>query len=351
MLKNIILEDTINVKNATLNLNKGKIKVKPPQLGINRLNVDYTPYAPTPSKFLNYLNELFTLEEITVLQEYLGYILIPTLKGQKILLITGSGGEGKSTLLEVIKNILGNAIQEKEFNKMFTNTFGFTNVEGKLVVCDDDMPQINSNIVNQLKKFVTNNTILLENKNKDEREVKHNARFIGLGNSLFNSKLILDDALIRRLIVLEVKPKPKNSIIIRDLYKELLKEKEGIFNWMLEGLIRLSSNGFNFSYNNQMSNIVKDLFNSDSGYIHKFLKDESYITFQEEFKEHSQDLYDTYIIWCAKTSGNVPVSKDKFFLDLARVSNLYNISGNHTFEKDGKRAKGYKGIKIVKGGI
>ena len=38
------------------------------------------------------------MDDILTLQEYLGYCLIPSTKGQKMLIITGKGGEGKSRI-------------------------------------------------------------------------------------------------------------------------------------------------------------------------------------------------------------------------------------------------------------
>ena len=35
-------------------------------------------------------------EDIPTLQEFLGYCLLPTTKGQKMLMLIGKGGEGKA---------------------------------------------------------------------------------------------------------------------------------------------------------------------------------------------------------------------------------------------------------------
>lgn len=49
----------------------------------NRLAVAYNPDAPTPKKWLQFLSELLQPEDIPTLQEFLGYCLLPTTKGQK----------------------------------------------------------------------------------------------------------------------------------------------------------------------------------------------------------------------------------------------------------------------------
>ncbi|MEI3238881.1 MAG: hypothetical protein V8S32_02280 [Lachnospiraceae bacterium] len=46
--------------------------------------------------WLRFLSDLLEAEDILTLQEYLGYCLIPTNRGQVMMLLKGNGGEGKS---------------------------------------------------------------------------------------------------------------------------------------------------------------------------------------------------------------------------------------------------------------
>lgn len=59
----------------------------------NRLSVSYNPAAPKPLRWLQFLSELLEEDDILTLQEYLGYCLIPSTKGQKMLMLIGRGGE------------------------------------------------------------------------------------------------------------------------------------------------------------------------------------------------------------------------------------------------------------------
>ena len=63
------------------------------ELCLNRLPVEYQPDAPAPNKWLEFLDGLLIPEDILTLQEYLGYLLIPSTKAQKMLVMTGKGGE------------------------------------------------------------------------------------------------------------------------------------------------------------------------------------------------------------------------------------------------------------------
>ena len=112
--------DRIHVANGTYYLDGHFDPEK--QFCLNRLKVAYNEDAPKPERFLAFLNDLLYPEDIPTLQEYMGYCLIPTNKAQKMMIITGNGGEGKSRLGLVMRSILGdnmstNSIQSVERNR------------------------------------------------------------------------------------------------------------------------------------------------------------------------------------------------------------------------------------------
>lgn len=97
--------DRIHVVNGTLFLDGSFTEEK--SYCNNRLSVAYLPDAPPPVRWLRFLSELLVPEDIPTLQEYMGYCLLPTTKGQKMLLMIGKGGEGKSRIGLVMRSLLG----------------------------------------------------------------------------------------------------------------------------------------------------------------------------------------------------------------------------------------------------
>lgn len=91
-----IFLDRIHVKNGTYFLDGTFTDKK--DFCRNRLPIAYNPDAPKPETWLRFLSELLNDEGIPTLQEFMGYCLIPSTKGQKMLIITGKGGEGKSRI-------------------------------------------------------------------------------------------------------------------------------------------------------------------------------------------------------------------------------------------------------------
>ena len=105
----------------------------------NRLTVAYNPDAPIPQKWLQFLSELLQPEDIPTLQEFLGYCLLPTTKGQKMLMLIGKGGEGKSRIGLVMRSLLGDSMNTTSIQKVESNRFSRADLENKLLMVDDDM--------------------------------------------------------------------------------------------------------------------------------------------------------------------------------------------------------------------
>lgn len=91
-----LYQDRIHVANGTYYLNGTFSPEK--DFCRNRLPVAYNPDAPQPVTWLHFLSQLLEPEDILTLQEFMGYCFIPSTKGQKMLLLIGKGGEGKSRI-------------------------------------------------------------------------------------------------------------------------------------------------------------------------------------------------------------------------------------------------------------
>ena len=89
--------DRIHLEDGTLYFNGCFVDIKESVVR-TRLPVRYNPYAPKPERWLSFLDELLYPEDIPTLQEFIGYCLIPSNKGQRMMIIKGNGGEGKSQI-------------------------------------------------------------------------------------------------------------------------------------------------------------------------------------------------------------------------------------------------------------
>ena len=145
--------DRIHVANGTLFLDDTFTEAK--EYCRNRLTVTYIPDTPTPERWLSFLHELLDAEDIPTLQEYMGYCLIPTTKAQKMLMLVGKGGEGKSRIGAVLRAILGDNMVNGNLNKVETNRFARADLEHALLMVDDDMKTEGLPQTNYLKSIIT----------------------------------------------------------------------------------------------------------------------------------------------------------------------------------------------------
>ena len=133
-----IEQDCIHLQNGVYHLPDGTFQ-ESRLFCQNRLPVKYDPKAASPDRWLTFLHELLDDADIPTLQEYLGYCLIPSTKGQKMMLIVGKGGEGKSRIGLVLKRLMGDAASNGSVQKVENNRFARADLERRLLMIDDDM--------------------------------------------------------------------------------------------------------------------------------------------------------------------------------------------------------------------
>lgn len=147
-------EDKIHLSNGTLKLDGCFIEGKPDVVR-NRLPVAYRPDAPKPTVWLSFLSELLHPEDIPTLQEFIGYCLIPSNKGQRMMIIKGNGGEGKSQIGVVLSALFGSNMRDGSIGKVSENRFARADLEHILLCVDDDMRIEALRQTNYVKSIVT----------------------------------------------------------------------------------------------------------------------------------------------------------------------------------------------------
>ena len=148
-----IREDRIHFCNGTYHLDGSFTETK--EWTMNRLPVRYNPDAPVPERWLSFLDDLLEKEDIPALQEFMGYAMIPSNRGQKMLLMIGKGGEGKSRIGRGLRAILGDNMNTGSIQKLENDRFNRADQEGKLLFMDDDMRTEALPSTNNIKSIVT----------------------------------------------------------------------------------------------------------------------------------------------------------------------------------------------------
>ena len=236
-----IHEDRLHVANGTLFLNGEFTEHK--EFCRNRLPVKYNPDAPQPYAWLHFLSELLENEDVLTLQEYLGYCLLPTNRGQTMMLLKGNGGEGKSRIGVVMQKMLGDNLKNGSIAKIERSPFARADLEHQLVMVDDDMKMEALKSTHYLKSLITAEMPMdLERKGEQSYQGEMYVRFLAFSNGDLESLYDHSDGFYRRQLILSVKKKPLDREDDPFLADKLCAEIEGIFLWCLDGLRRLIGN-------------------------------------------------------------------------------------------------------------
>lgn len=100
----------VNCPDSVINLENGEISEHSPDLYMTRMLGTSIPENPKkPEKWLNFLNQIFNgdKELIRYVQKALGYSLSGLTTEQCVFFLYGTGRNGKSTFLEIVRLILG----------------------------------------------------------------------------------------------------------------------------------------------------------------------------------------------------------------------------------------------------
>ena len=191
----------IYLANGTLNLN-GSFQEGKPEVVRNRLPVRYNPKAAQPTHWLRFLSDLLYPEDIPTVQEFIGYCLIPSNKGQRMMVIKGRGGEGKSQIGVVLSRLFGTNMKDGSIGKISENRFARADLEHILLCVDDDMRMEALRQTNYVKSIVTaQGQMDLERKGKQSYQGWMYARLLAFSNGDLQALYDRSDGFYRRQLV------------------------------------------------------------------------------------------------------------------------------------------------------
>lgn len=310
------------------------------------MNVRYKENQSEPKVFLQFLRDMLEDEDIVTLQEYLGYCLIPSTRGQSMLFIIGNGGEGKSRIGFVMKHIFGDSMIESKLHRLETDRFSRANLQNKLLMIDDDMQLEALTSTGYIKNLITAETpVDIEVKGQQSFQAEIYSRFLCFSNGSPKALYDRTDGFGRRLIILTTKLIPKDRIIDRYIADKMIAEKDLIFKWLFEGLQRLIKNNYCFTVSDKSKQNVSDLMSENCNVI-DFLADNDTVKFGKEYKTASMDLYMTYSRWCDENALTA-MKRDTVINWLKANQRKYDIKyDGNVRNHENRRVRGFSGIYV-----
>lgn len=338
--------DRVHLSNGTLFLD-GTFLPGKPEIVRNRLPVAYNPNAPRPKRWLSFLNDLLYPEDIPTLQEFLGYCLIPSNAGQRMLILKGSGGEGKSQIGAMLASLFGSNMKDGSIGKISENPFARADLEHTLLMVDDDMRLDALRQTNYVKSIVTaQGKMDLERKGQQSYQGWMYARLLAFSNGDLQALYDRSNGFYRRQLVLETKKKPAGRVDDPFLAKKLKEEREGIFFWAFEGLQRLAANSFRFT-ESARARENREAAKQDGNNASAFLESDGYIRLKADGSISSKDLYAIYRMWCDE-NGLSPLKPRSFSDALVANAGKYHLEHcNNVTNAAGRRVRGFLGIEAV----
>ena len=338
--------DKIHLANGTLHID-GTFTPEKSEIVRVRLPVEYNPDAPEATTWFSFLNELLYPEDLPTLQEFIGYCLIPSNKGQRMMIIKGNGGEGESQIGAVLGALFGNNMKDGSIGKISENRFARADLEHILLCVDDDMRMEALRQTSYVKSIVTaQGKMDLERKGKQNYQGWIFSRLLAFSNGDLQALYDRSDGFYRRQLVLTTKEKPANRMDDPYLAEKMKKEAEGIFLWAFEGLQRLIRQNFKFSESSRIK-ANRENVKRDNNNVLEFLESEGYICFRTDASASSKELYDSYRLWCEENS--MPALKSRSFSDaLISVQTKYSLEHCNTIKNSaGRRVWGFTGVEVI----
>ena len=298
----------------------------------------YDPGAPTPRRWLAFLDELWPddPDAIMTLQDYFGYVLSGRTDLQKILLLIGPTRSGKGTIARVLTGLVGRGhVAGPTLASLGTN-FGLQPLLGKplAIVSDARLGGDASQVVERLLSISGEDTLTVDRKYRTQWTGPIPARFLIISNELpgFGDA---SGAIAARFIVLMMTRSWRHHENVK-LTRELLTELPGILSWSLDELDRLTQRGY-LTEPSSSADAVRALQDRVSP-VSAFVRDRC----QHGGEVEISDLFGAWREWCEET-GHRPGSVQSFGVKVrAAIPVLKTITG-----RDGEsRTRRYIGLSL-----
>jgi len=298
----------VNVRNGLYNVMDGSFKAHTADYySTVQISADYDPSAQCP-QFLEFLSGILPEDEVFLLQEIFGYLLIPVNKAQKSFVFVGAPNAGKSTLLSIAQEVLLGSDNVSNIPwQSLGDRFNKAELFGKLANIFADLPSKSIDDGGMFKSLTGEDYVTAERKNKDPFNFRPYARLLFSCNDIPKNYSDRSDGFYRRLIIIRfdksVPPERRDP----NLRERVAAERDGILIWALEGLRRLIGNSYLFT----------ETLRTRAEVTRYRIESNSVLTFADEMCEVGEgwiareELYTRYKDYCA-TNGLRAQSQTNF---------------------------------------
>ncbi|HYB07343.1 MAG TPA: phage/plasmid primase, P4 family [Nitrososphaerales archaeon] len=333
------------LQNGLLDTGTGKLEpLSPDFYSLSKLPVSYVPGQDCPA-FKTFISEVLYNEDIPVIQEWFGYCLHRGYPAQVAILFVGEGNNGKSTLISVLKSLLGfENISAVSLQELELNRFAKADLFGKLANLYADLPDSALKGVGTFKMLTGGDPI------RGERKFMSSFPFVNRAKLTFSCNVVPEvyedtTAFFRRWIIIQFPHQFDGPRADKDLLKKLTTAEElsGVLNFALEGLRRLRSNGWTFSNSRSTEEVRLDYIRRSSP-MKAFLMDCT--SLKSDGVVGKKALFQAFVTYCSKMKL-ATVTSDTFYKNLPLYFAGHPLQDSkEDVEGNDKRVSCFRGIQL-----
>ena len=318
--------DIINierVKESTsglINMNNGILDVQtrelhphnPNKFFTYKLTHDYARNAPKPVKWLKWLEWAFKGDQelIDVSAEIFGYCMMggsPFL--HKAFVLYGTGRNGKSVFLEVLRWVLGEENCSSIGLSKLANPFSVVGLDGKLanIVSEEKNKKLDPE---DFKTAVGGEGLIAAKKFKDEFTLRIQARFVFACNNLphFGDQT---PGLVDKLFFLPFDQYLEDHERVEDIHQQFKAELPGIVNWSLDGLSRMMARPNKRLPKVAATQYLLDMYKEESCTVYNWIQNSGLFTKNPDHSTANSKLFAHYCTFTER-AGSHSVNKNNF---------------------------------------
>ena len=307
----------LNVSNGTLDLKTGKLReFRRSDLMTKVLKVEYDSEGQCPV-WQNFLQTTFNRDDklIEFVQKMLGYTLTGSIKEQCLFMLYGTGSNGKSTLIETVRRIMGDYGKQANFETFTVMDSGtarndLARLAGARFVSASEGEAGHHLAESVVKQITGGDTITARFLYQENFEYIPQFKIFLATNHRPEIKGT-DDAMWRRIKLIPFDVTIHDSEQDKDLMGKLEAEKAGILAWMARGCLKWQKEGLKTP--KSVLSATKN-YREEMDIFGQFLEDRCDI--EKSARVRPEELYRVYETWCIDAGIFRPMARNKFGMTL-----------------------------------
>ncbi|MDY6986956.1 MAG: phage/plasmid primase, P4 family [Thermodesulfobacteriota bacterium] len=307
----------LNCLNGTLDLQRGVLLAHNRDHLITKLApVEYDPQGTRPM-WGDFLTRIMggNQELISFLQRAIGYCLTGLTTEQALFFLFGTGANGKSTFLEILRCLLGDYAQQTDFETFLVQKYAtirndLAKLKGARMVSAVEVDSGKRLAEVLVKQITGGDTISARFLHKEFFEFKPEFKVLLAANHKPQIRGT-DYAIWRRIRLIPFTVTIPEDEQDKELPTKLKEELPGILAWAVEGCLQWQKDGLKCPADVKAAT---EQYKDEMDLLRGFLDDKCLL--DENLKARARDLYGAYKEWC-ETNGEDPVAQRTFGMKLS----------------------------------